>query len=127
MSAAETLPDTDPIDALPEERRSEPRFCSRFKVLYKTEVKETRCGDTWEMAKVVDVSRNGIAIVTRRKFAAGAMVHVVVMSPGWDRTRELLARVTNISPGPGSDWRSGCELTEPLRDGELQFLLQGAG
>ena len=28
---------------------------------------------------------------------------------------------------PDSEWRSGCELTEPLRDGELQFLLQGAG
>ncbi|HEV3078981.1 MAG TPA: PilZ domain-containing protein [Gemmataceae bacterium] len=127
MSTAQTLPDTDPLDSLPEERRSEGRYGCRLKVLYRTEVKETRCGDTWVMAKVVDVSRNGIAIVTRRKYPPGTMVQLVVMSPGWQRDRHLEARVTNVSPAPDSEWRSGCELTEPLRDGELQFLLQGAG
>ena len=106
------------------DRRAQARSICRFKVLYKADEEDTRSSDTWVMAEIADISRNGIALVTRRLYLPGTIISVVVLAPGWDR-RHLLARVIYVREEPNSNWRAGCKLAEPLDDKELHVLLHG--
>ena len=124
MSRVELRARRDANVPSPESLRSEVRYPCRLKVLYKSDLDETWCGDTWVIATVVDVSRSGIALVTRRKYTPGTIVSVTLLSPGCGKERQLFARVANVSKESGSEWRAGCELAEPLHTDDFQTLLQ---
>ena len=126
MSKQELLNSHSP-PAGPESLRSEVRHACRLKVLYKSDLDQTWCGDTWVIATVVDISRNGLALVTRRKYSPGTIIAVTLLTAGSPNERQLFARVANVARESGSAWRAGCELAEPLHEDDFQSLLQHCG
>jgi hypothetical protein len=130
MTKNDGLTDTIVLKVLAEERRGVPRFACHAKVLY------SRRGDgenilrgeaTWNIGRIVDVSRNGLALVIRGRYVPGTVLSLEPLVSRWQPGRDLTARVTNMRPGPGTGWCLGCQLTRALTGDELQALLLNVG
>jgi hypothetical protein len=125
MLPAEELPDTDPIDTLPKERRSELRYECRLKILHRASEQEERSSsEIWYMGKLLDISCRGIAVSTRVRYFPGTIISITISKPGGGREQQLLARATNLTYVAEAQWRIGCELLEPLSENELKSLVQ---
>ena len=126
MSASEPLSDTLPVTAFLREQRREPRCACHIKTLY------SRRGDreglsqgeaTWNIGRMVDVSRDGFGMVLQRGFVPGAVLCLEPLLPNWKRNEPLTARVQYVRAGPGNTLLVGCQFTKALDGDELQVLL----
>src|SRR5689334_12702928 len=106
-----------------ENRHSDGRSGCLFKCYYTTiedEKRHLEGGETWLLAKTVDLSARGIALITRRPYRPGTIVVIVPLVSGWNQEREVLARVTNLHQETDQGWHVGCDLVRLLAQFELE-------
>jgi hypothetical protein len=71
----------------------------------------------WRWGRTLSVSRNGIDLLLGRPFEVGAAVSIVIAP------YELPARVTRLTPQGEGQWLVGCEFFIPIREEQLQLLV----
>ena len=125
MGNVEPSPDSKETGSPTKNRRSGVRQVCRVKILF-NKSKGGQEDETWCIGKVVDVSLRGIALITSRLYFPGTMLALTPIMPGWKHERQLEARVTNVRQHLGQSWCAGCEFAQPLREDELQLLLQNS-
>jgi hypothetical protein len=126
----EPVPDTLPVNRLWDERREERRYACQIKVLYSRRgenEKLSRGEATWNIGRIVNVSRNSFGLVLQGCSLPGTALMLEPLLPGWDGKEPMTARVSRVKPGSGPGCFVGCEFLRPITDGELQCLLQNAG
>src|SRR5690242_9956279 len=101
MAEEYSIRETIPVKSLPENRRSSYRYLCHIKALYNNDEEHqgaAPCDDTWSMARVIDISTNGIALVLHRHFIPGTTLSLVPLIPSWNPQWVLTMRVTNLRP-----------------------------
>ena len=127
MNESEVAPDTIPIGTLKDQRRCGMRYLCHIKALYnKDQDNPQGHEETWNMARIVDVSTRGIALVLQRHIIPGTVLALEPLIPSWRPEWKIIAKIMNLRPGPKHSWRVGCEFVEPLSNGQLQVFLQNS-
>src|SRR5207245_11727322 len=126
MIEPEIAPDTVPLTMLNEQRRSGARYLCHIKALYNKDDKSQHQDETWNMARIIDVSTCGIALILQRHLVPGTVLALEPLLPSWHPQWNLTAKIMNLRPGPKHSWRVGCEFLEPLTNDQLQVLLQNS-
>jgi hypothetical protein len=103
--------------ATAEERRQAPRFPSDLETLCRPLVGQ--CNTSWP-GRVLDISRNGLALVLHRRFEPGALLTMELEDHGRSIRRSIFARVMHIRPYEAGGWRLGCAFAEELSEEELR-------
>jgi len=76
----------------------------------------------WWFAKVIDISLEGVGLVTNQGFKPGEHLFVELAAADGSVARTLQVRVVHASEQPGG-WILGCSFVDKLDAQELQALL----
>ncbi len=76
------------------------------------------------VARVQDVSRNGLGLLFKRRFELGAKLTVEFLVAGREDPIQLHVQVVRASQNPKGEWYIGCELVQELTEAEIQELLK---
>jgi hypothetical protein len=120
-------PDTVPVLALMDERRTGARYLCQIKTLYHAGDERTDMFDkTWNVARIIDISTRGVALLLKFPVSSGTVLSLVPMISSWNPDWVLSARVMNVRPAAERRFCLGCEFVEPLSSGQLQVFLQNS-
>jgi hypothetical protein len=110
-------------------RRADMRHACRVRSLFSTSRPrdEAQVETRWNMARIADVSKRGIALVVQHAYDPGTILFVEPLVRPWDATQELEARVTNVRPESEGWWCVGCRLNRSLSSEELKIFLETVG
>jgi len=128
MTEPQAPMDTLPMECLADKRRCGVRYLCHIKALYNQgqDAGQERHEETWNMARIIDVSARGIGLTLQRHLIPGTMLSLAPLIQSWNPEWVLTVRVTNLRPGPKHSWRAGCEFTQPLTESQLRVLLQNS-
>jgi len=129
MKEEHSLRDTVLIESLPENRRSSYRYLCHIKALYNGgEEQDTQEAEpqTWKMARIIDISTQGLALVLQRHLVPGTLLTLAPLIESWNPEWALKVKVTNLRPGPKHSWCAGCAFVEPLTGDQLNVILQNS-
>jgi hypothetical protein len=98
------------------ERRRAPRYPSDLTVSCRPLLARESGG--WQ-ARVLNISRSGIALVLARRFERGALLSMDLEGPQQAVSRSVLARVVHARPDDNNAWIVGCVFSSELLDEEL--------
>ncbi|HEV3115902.1 MAG TPA: PilZ domain-containing protein [Gemmataceae bacterium] len=107
---------------LTEERRAWVRYPSSQTTLCQERTAQTY--DLWFMARVCDISPNGIRLLLGHTFTLGDTVSIEPIRTKEPFGRALEARVIYANEEKRGAWIIGCEFVVPLSDDELDTLTQ---
>jgi PilZ domain len=110
-------------DAAPIER--EKRCCKRVPVQVSVFCRSNQGEDElfWS-AQVVDISRGGMQLFSRRKFDPTTIVRICISEDSGISSEFLEAVVVRAQQSPEEGWILGCTLVKDLSEAELQIWLQ---
>jgi hypothetical protein len=126
MKSPETSPDTLPLPAVLEERRSGPRYECQIKILYSKRgdsIGVPRGEMTWNIGRIVNVSQHGFGLLLQRGFVPGTVLYFEPLLPNWSAKEPLTARIKQVRPGPGSTLYASCMFSRALNDDEMRTLI----
>jgi hypothetical protein len=104
----------------PEDQRSFVRFPCNVQAVYRfVKGPEPNAGQ----ARVVNVSANGIGLLTDRPVDLGKLLSLELRSASTDFSLNILACVVRLTPHSDSEWALGCNLIRELTHKELKALL----
>jgi hypothetical protein len=73
---------------------------------------------------VIDLSCNGLRVLTDRRFERGTILRVHLRDGAGDPVFTLLARVVHVNAYDVGQWVLGCQITPELAREDLEELLQ---
>jgi hypothetical protein len=77
-----------------------------------------------ESARILDISRGGLALLVTGPFEAGTLLAIDLPLGSQGSKRRVLARVVHRKGRDGRYWVLGCAFTQPLSPEELQALMR---
>jgi hypothetical protein len=104
------------------ERRAWVRYPSGQTTLCQEKTAQTY--DLWFMARICDISQNGIRLVLGHAFELGEEVAIEPIRTRQTFKRALQARVIYSNEEKRGAWLIGCEFTVPLTAQELETLTE---
>jgi hypothetical protein len=120
MSDPAVIPQPDGETSVPVERRAHARTPLPHRPLVQLLVKPSFQS---VRAFIHDVSPGGIAFLINRPLKPGNRVAFQLRSDRRGNTRIQSARVIHLTPQSGGNWLVGCELSPPLGDEDLHYLM----
>jgi hypothetical protein len=105
-----------------EERRAWVRYPSSQTTLCQEKTAQTY--DLWFMARICDISQNGIRLLLGHSFALGDTVSVEPIRTKEPFSRALEARVIYSNEEKRGAWIIGCEFLVPLSGEEFDMLTE---
>jgi hypothetical protein len=103
------------------ERRAFARRRASGKVIY--QIGDWGLGPSYK-AEVVDISQNGIGLVTNKSLAVGTLLRVLRETPYRGQKVAVMARVRWVTAIQENQFRVGCNLDRRLLYTEMQSLIQ---
>lgn len=73
--------------------------------------------------RLEDISMGGVGLVLGLRHEPGKVLTLILESARLNEPRALQARVTHMERLANGYWHMGCAFLEPLRAGELEWLL----
>jgi hypothetical protein len=74
-------------------------------------------------AKILNISRGGVALLLGRRFEMGTLLAIEVPKTKTQNSLTFLARVVHVSGKPAGTWQVGCAFTQEISEDDLQALL----
>lgn len=102
------------------ERRAWVRYPSNQTTL--CQEKSAQTYDLWFMARICDVSPNGMRLILSHAFELGDVVAIEPIKAPQPFGRALQARVIYSNEEKRGSWTIGCEFTDPITGPELDSL-----
>lgn len=107
---------------LPNELRSKVRNLCDLKTCCKS-ISATGY-DPWSMARICDISVNGLGLTCSRRFEVGTYLAVELQTVDQEFPRVVSSRVVHVQTVPNKlGWFIGCEFVSKLTEDELNRLL----
>jgi hypothetical protein len=104
------------------ERRAWVRFPSTQTTLCQEKTAQTY--DLWFMAKILDISPNGMRLLLGHAFDLGSVVAIEPIRTTQPIGRSLHARIIYCNEEKRGLWVIGCEFTSPLAEQEIEALTE---
>jgi hypothetical protein len=109
------------MSPLPNDRRVWTRYTANRRTV---ELSEADTEEISWVARIQDLSRNGLALIFKRPFELGARLTVEFLVSGGENPIQLQVEVVHAKPISTGEWYVGCQLLQELSEAELEDLLR---